>query len=272
MYLALFALAVLSMSSNVLAQEGKPPKKPKPKVSATAKKPAKRATAKKPAKRTTVKKPAKQRAQRTPKAPSKASTTPGVSSAPEVVVAPKPFQGMLGVMVGKLTPDKRVSLGAPPTAGLSVSKVVPGTIASVAGVQPKDVIIDVAGATIREVTDVRTALSQMNVGDLVTLQVIRRGKPRTLFATLSDETIKPSRFGGFAEYPETGTAKSSLDGKIHFVSSNFVQRRVDRRMRKIKKRIRKLKRRRLHLRKRRSKLRGAPPPKYRQQRSRRQRR
>ena len=241
LYFALCALAALSLSSNVFAQEVKP--KPKaPKVKAPrAKKRATPTKTKRPAK-TPAKLPKKNSAKKPAKLPKKSSAKKAAKSAEAAAI---PFQGMLGVMVGRLTPKKRVSLGAPPMAGLQVSKVVPGTIASVAGVKPNDVIIDVAGATIRDVSDVKTALGQMNVGDLLTLQVIRKGKPKTLFATLSNKTLKMSRFG---DYPETGTATSSLDGKLHFVSGDFAERQISWRMRKLKKRIRKLKKRRKQLR------------------------
>ena len=246
--LALASIALASTTTTAWAQEGKPAK-PKPKVTAPAAKPVAKPAAKpnaKPAAKPTAKTAAKPAAKTAAKPAVKVVPTPAAEVlTPAQAAGPAiPFEGVLGVMVGRLTADKRVSLGAPPHAGLYVNRVLPGTVASVAGVQKGDVILDGAGGMMRDVSDVGAALEQLHVGELMTMQVIRRGKPQTLFATLAtaakpEPMMKRTRYARLPPSP----ARASLDGDLHFVDGDFVQRRIDTRMRHLKRRVRSIRRR-----------------------------
>lgn len=254
--LALAACGLVGWSSTVWAQEGprapkKPPAKTAPAKTAPAAKaaPAKAATAKAAPAKTAEANPSLPRVSIEPVLPpALLPPTLPVPAAP--AAAPVPFEGLLGVMVGMMTPASRAKAGAPPTAGLVVNKVIPGSVASVAGVEKDDVVIDVGGASTRSVDDVRRALGQMNVGDLLTVQVIRDQKPKTLFATLmpkvpSDASASKSVAGATAV-----PAKATLDGNLHFVgeaAESIVPERVHERMKRIKRRVRLLQERRLRL-------------------------
>ncbi len=186
--LAAFGLAGFS-SSAAFAQDAPPRKKKKP--------PARVAPRKAPPAKTA------------PKAVPPKVTLPFDFPPIQSTVTPAPFQGLLGVMVGQLTPKRRTMFGAPPTAGILVHKVVPGTLASVAGLKKGDVILDVGGTTTRRAGDVKNALSGMFVGDLLTLQVIRDAEPKTLFATLMPTVLKANG------QPNT-PAIATLDGNLRF--------------------------------------------------------
>lgn len=140
-----------------------------------------------------------------------------VSSSPATATRqaePAPYRGALGVMVSPITPRHRSMLGAPPSAGVVVRRVLPGSVAEVAGVRRLDVIIDVAGITTEATTDIRRALTQLFVGDLLLVQVIRKRKPVTLFATLS----APHREDRAVTLPQA-PATASLEGRVRYLGA-----------------------------------------------------
>jgi hypothetical protein len=253
----LAGLLALGIASPTWAQDAAPKKKPPAAKASPVKKPVK-----KPAKAPSAKKTAKKRPgqlknpftkKRPPKRPGQLKNPYGPAAkplpktAPVKVVPKQAFEGVLGVMVGKLTPRRRMQLGAPPMAGLHVSRVLPGTVASVAGLRKGDVIIDVAGVTTRRVTDVGKALGQMHVGDLLIVQVIRNKRPQTLFATLSapgGQMAKKMRGSKRARVRRKAPASASLDGRLHFAQRDAVGSRIDRRMKRLRRRVKQLKKRR----------------------------
>ena len=101
-----------------------------------------------------------------------------------------PFRGAIGVRAQPLSARRRVALGAPPTAGIRVFSTQEGSVAAKAGVRPGDVLIDVGGKPIRRSRDARKILRQANVGEVLTIQVIRAGQPKTLFLRLGKTTPK----------------------------------------------------------------------------------
>jgi membrane-associated protease RseP (regulator of RpoE activity) len=234
------ALLVGSVSSEALAQEsgGKPRKPGKTQPAKT--RPAKAQPAKaQPAKA----QPAKaQPAKAQPAAPKELAVAPPSEEAP---VAQEPFKGILGALVGVLTPERREALGAPASAGIHVSKILPGSIAEVAGVSPGDVIIDVGGQPVTSTDDVAASLAQKHIGDLLTVQVIRDGKPKTLAVTLAPQV---NAVEGSAQQPP---AKANLDGELHFGSgepgapdgANKSEGRKERRIKRLHRRIQWLKNR-----------------------------
>ncbi len=246
MLLALAALGLVGFTSTASAQEGtprakKPPAKTAPAKTAPAKTaPAKAAPAKAAPAKAAPAPSATPGSKLAPGAPlsgwdAAATAAPAPSVNPATIVALVPYRGLLGVKVGDMTPEKRVSAGAPPGAGLLVSEVLPNTVASVAGVKKNDVVIDVGGAPIRGVRDVRDALGQMHLGDLLTVQVIRDGKPKTLFATLAP----PAK--NVAGTPSTTSppAVATLDGNLRFIGADqeLVVERHEQRVQRAKRRI-----------------------------------
>lgn len=93
----------------------------------------------------------------------------------------------LGVRVMDLTSDLRQYFAAPSGQGLLIAKVDQGTAAARAGLMAGDVLVSVQGQTIASASDVRDALSNVNPGDKVQLQLIRDKKPITLTATITND-------------------------------------------------------------------------------------
>lgn len=82
----------------------------------------------------------------------------------------------LGVGVETLTPGLAARLGISVREGIVVGRVVRGSPAARAGLQPGDVIVGISGTPITNTRDLSNALRQRNVGDRVVVEVVRDGR------------------------------------------------------------------------------------------------
>lgn len=95
-------------------------------------------------------------------------------------------RGQLGVSVYAVTPAVARSLGLDKAKGGLVAQVIPGSPAEEAGVRAGDVLTTVAGKSIASNTDLRDAIGLLRVGDEVTIDLLRDGRPERRRATLVD--------------------------------------------------------------------------------------
>lgn len=92
----------------------------------------------------------------------------------------------LGVLPAKVTPPIAEQLGLEDASGVLVRRVVDGTGAARAGIQPGDVIVGLGDATIRSVQDLYAELRQHDPGDSVPVTVIRGGERTQVNVTLTN--------------------------------------------------------------------------------------
>ncbi len=97
----------------------------------------------------------------------------------EVVQRPK-----LGVYIAPMSADLRSFLGITGQQGLLVESVADGSLAQKLGVQPKDVVLKVAGHEVAAPQDVAEALASVDPGSKVEVEVNRMGQVETLAADM----------------------------------------------------------------------------------------
>jgi serine protease Do len=86
-----------------------------------------------------------------------------------------PKSAKLGIQVQPLTPDLSQQLGLPDTShGLAVTGVEPGSAAERAGVREGDVIVNVNGRSVNNVSELKSAMAQSRKDEATRLR-IRRG-------------------------------------------------------------------------------------------------
>jgi Do/DeqQ family serine protease len=100
-------------------------------------------------------------------------------------------RGQLGVAMYAVTPQVAHSLGLPRATGGLVEQVSPGSPAAKAGLRAGDVITAVAGHRVASNADLRDALGFLRVGDEVTIDLLRNGRPERRRAVLAD-TLAPA--------------------------------------------------------------------------------
>jgi S1-C subfamily serine protease len=77
------------------------------------------------------------------------------------------------------------------THGVLVSEIQPGSPADAAGLQPGDVIIDLAGTRVDSVDSLHRQLTGDRIGQPVPLRVLRRGTPRRIVVVPADPVDRP---------------------------------------------------------------------------------
>jgi serine protease Do len=81
----------------------------------------------------------------------------------------------LGVEIRPVTPETRQVLGIPEGTGLVVERVVEGSPAT-AGLERFDVLLSVAGSAVGDRDALVDALSKAGPGEIVEIDLMRRGK------------------------------------------------------------------------------------------------
>jgi serine protease Do len=89
-------------------------------------------------------------------------------------------RGMLGVEIQDVTKDLADQFGLPNTNGALVSQVVPDSPAEKAGIKPGDVIVEFAGKSVTDTTQLRNLVAATSPGTKTPLKVFRDGETLTL--------------------------------------------------------------------------------------------
>ena len=91
----------------------------------------------------------------------------------------------MGVTVENTDAESAAKFGLP--TGAYIVDVVKGGAADRAGIQPKDIVIDLGGNKVSNITDLTRALRNFKAGDTTTVTLIRSGKEMTLDITLDEK-------------------------------------------------------------------------------------
>ena len=103
-------------------------------------------------------------------------------------------RGFLGVFAQDLNPDLADAFGLPKQTGAIINKVLENSPAEKAGLMTGDIVVKIDGKRVRNAADVKNRIGLLNVGDVITFEIIRDGKVETVKAeiALDDEGIGPA--------------------------------------------------------------------------------
>ncbi len=106
----------------------------------------------------------------------------------DLVKTGKVERGYLGAEIQSLDEGLAHAFDVPDTSGALVQNVTPGGPAEKAGLKAGDVIRKYNGQTISDSGQLVALVTETNPGSVVTLEVLRNGKPLTLRITLGERT------------------------------------------------------------------------------------
>ncbi|MCG6533640.1 MAG: DegQ family serine endoprotease [Syntrophales bacterium LBB04] len=107
----------------------------------------------------------------------------------------KVVRGWLGVSIQPVTAELGKQFGLNDEKGALVGEVVEGSPAEKAEIQVGDIIIEYDGREIGDPTSLRNQVAVTSAGRVVTLKVIRDGKPLTIKATIAEQSDTAQRAG-----------------------------------------------------------------------------
>jgi serine protease Do len=92
----------------------------------------------------------------------------------------KVTRGWIGVTIQELTPELAQEFGLKKSKGALVSDVAKNSPAGKAGIMRGDVIIELNGKEIKDVSSLRNMVAQSKAGSEITLKILRSGKELTV--------------------------------------------------------------------------------------------
>jgi len=107
----------------------------------------------------------------------------------------KVTRGWLGVVIQDVNEDLAKSFGLENAKGALVSEVSDNSPAKDAGIQQGDVIIEVEGKTITDVSNLRNMVAMIQPGTKIPVVVIRDGKKKELQVTIGEQPADFAKMG-----------------------------------------------------------------------------
>jgi len=129
----------------------------------------------------------------------------------EIINNGKVSHGYLGVLPAPVDENFAKEFHAPDTAGALVQDVTAGGPADKAGLNNGDMVRKLNGQAISDDAQLRAMVTEMNPGTLVTLDILRDGKPMTVRVTLGERPTNLAAQGG-PRGTSPGPAEGTLKG------------------------------------------------------------
>jgi serine protease Do len=128
--------------------------------------------------------------------------------------AGKVIRGWLGVMIQKITPDLKATLGLKDEKGALVADVIAGGPADKAGIKRGDVIVGFNGKEIRESYELPYIVASTPVGKLVKVDVIRKGERKSFEVKIGELKEKNVRQAEVQEKSKLGLTVREITPEI----------------------------------------------------------
>jgi serine protease Do len=125
----------------------------------------------------------------------------------------KVSRGYLGVVISSISEEKKDYYKLKSMKGAFVERVEPGLPGDKAGIKPKDIIIRVDGAEVKDSTDLVSIIANKPAGEKVSVDVIRDGKEKTLEVVLGE---RDTMMGRSAEESEPKGEQEDIDTYAQF--------------------------------------------------------
>jgi serine protease Do len=127
-------------------------------------------------------------------------------------------RGDIGVRAQTITPVLAAGLGLARDYGVVLADVFPGSPAARAGLRPGDLVLAVDGKAMENGRQLQISLYRHLAGDVITLEILRYGKPVTMPVTMAE---RHDPFGGLAGsdprqnlVPRLGILGVTLDARL----------------------------------------------------------
>ncbi len=104
----------------------------------------------------------------------------------QLIAHGKVEHGYLGIAMNDVTPENAHFFGLKDASGAIVAQVTPGSPAAGAGLQQGDIITALNGQKMNDSSTLQVAVSEINPGTSITLNLMRNGNPTTAHLTVGE--------------------------------------------------------------------------------------
>jgi serine protease Do/serine protease DegQ len=123
-------------------------------------------------------------------------------------------RGQLGITVQNLTPELARAFDLHSHGGVVIAKVVPGSAAEKARLEPGDVIVALNGREVSDANDLHNGVAMLRVGSTVRLDILRHDFPMTVHAVIAEPHMTRTK-GGAISNQLAGAVLGPIRGTSH---------------------------------------------------------
>jgi serine protease Do len=119
----------------------------------------------------------------------------------EIIEDGRVSRGWLGVNIQPLTDDLAGSFGLDDTKGVLIADVLADGPSAEAGLEPGDVVTHIGGQPVTGTSELMNAVASADPGEVLEIELIRNGEPRTVRVTLGERPA-PQQLASGATGPD----------------------------------------------------------------------
>ena len=128
-------------------------------------------------------------------------------------------RGTIGVIAQDIDPLMSKALNLNRHPGVIITDVIPHGAAEAAGVEPNDIVVSMNGRPVTEAREVQAEILQHNIGDQISLDVLRAGQPMHINVAVLERAKSPVALADIVNETsdlvrELGILALTLDGKV----------------------------------------------------------
>ncbi len=128
----------------------------------------------------------------------------------QLIARGRVVRGWLGIVIQDLTDDLAAGFGLSAAHGVLVSDVMAGSPAAAGGMKPGDIIVEFAGAPIKDITDLQKRVAAVAPGYPAALAVIRDRKPARLSVKIGEQPAEETQIAALQKEESLGLTVESL--------------------------------------------------------------
>ncbi len=131
-------------------------------------------------------------------------------------------RGFLGVNINDLTPLVAEAMGLETTDGVLITRVIPGQAAAKGGVEESDIVLEIDGRKVRDLTELRSIIGRTAPGTKIELLVLRDDDKKRLRVKLESLT-KEALASATPEHDETQASPNLLGLAVQDLTPNLAR-------------------------------------------------
>lgn len=137
-------------------------------------------------------------------------------------------RGVLGVTIQNVTPELAEAFGLKKQQqGVVITQVMENSAASDAGLKAGDVVLEVDGQRVKQVSDLRNKVGMSPIGEKIRLSIVRDGEKRTVTAVIRETSSKTASGEALSTHLKGASLRDLQPGELDTAENGVLVQEVE---------------------------------------------